>query len=123
MSRDLESWREANNTICLDFDGVIHKYSQGWQGGNLYDEPIDGAIESICELCQAGYKLVILTARCEKHNEILDWFKDEAAKRGLCNCRKVNCPEVTNIKPPARVYIDDRGIRFTNWNDILSYFL
>jgi len=29
---------------------------------------------------------------------------------------------VSNLKPPAIAYIDDRGIRFTNWADITKYF-
>ena len=28
-------------TIAVDFDGVIHKYSKGWQGGEIYDEPVE----------------------------------------------------------------------------------
>ena len=29
--------------------------------------------------------------------------------------------EVTNVKIPAFMYIDDRAIRFTNWSDIVNY--
>jgi len=30
---------------------------------------------------------------------------------------------ITNRKIPASIYIDDRGLRFTNWGDILKYFI
>lgn len=103
-------------TIAVDFDGVIHEYSRGWQGGEIYDGPVEGAIEAICNLYGKGYEIVILTTRTN-WSEIKQWF-----------CRHLpanqECPEftVTNIKPPAIAYIDDRGIRFTSWKDVLNYF-
>jgi hypothetical protein len=38
---------------------------------------------------------------------------------------KYNIPfdEVTNNKPKAMCYIDDRAIRFTNWKDISNYLI
>lgn len=34
-------------TISIDFDGVIHQYSKGWQNGEIYDPPIRGAARFI----------------------------------------------------------------------------
>mgnify|MGYP003657985253 FL=1 len=54
------SYEIKNNTIAIDFDGVIHKYSKGWQGlQNAYDPPNDGAVESIKRLKELGFRLVI----------------------------------------------------------------
>jgi len=102
--------------ISIDFDRVIHKYSKGFSDGTIYDEPIEGAIESIKQLEKAGFEVVILTCKSElgenRNQAIRKWLK----KHGL-NIK------VTFTKLPSIAYIDDRAIRFTNWRDILSYFI
>jgi len=113
-------------TIAFDFDGVIHKYSKGWQDGKIYDEPVEGALEAIVELLIKGYKVSVFTTR-ENTAEVRNWIIDK-----LHECKAVVSKvfhqfpredfEVTNKKPIAIAYIDDRGIRFTNWKDILNYF-
>lgn len=36
--------------ICIDFDGVIHRYTSGWQGvGVIKDAPVSGAMRWIAE--------------------------------------------------------------------------
>jgi len=98
-------------TIAVDFDGVIHKYSKAYHDGTIYDPPIEGTADAIRLLKKKGYKVVCFTAR-EDVQAIMDWMK-------LYN---IDVDEVTNIKPRAVVYIDDRAIRFTNWRDMLNYF-
>jgi|TARA_Y100000310_G_scaffold160800_1_gene160693 acid phosphatase class B len=98
--------------IAVDFDGVIHKFRKGWMDGSIYDEPVEDAIKELNMLNKKGYKVVVLTARTE-HKEIQEWLKDKGVNFDI---------EVTNVKPPAIAYIDDRAIRFTNWNDIYKYF-
>lgn len=92
-------------TIVFDFDGVIHKYSKGWQGGSIYDEPNQSVIKVIDKLRANGYIVDIVSTRCateEGAKSIGEWLN----KYGI---------EVDHIlahKPPALVYIDDRAINF-----------
>jgi len=110
-------------TIAIDFDGVIHKYSKGWQDGEIYDEPVEGALEAIIELLEKGYKVSIFTTR-EYTAVVKNWIMDKMDKCKELEGKRFDIDnfEVTNKKPIAIAYIDDRGIRFTNWRDMLNYF-
>lgn len=107
----------SKKRIAVDFDRVVHKYSEGWKDGSIYDDPVEGSIEAIKRLQKEGFEVFIFTSRSSKgavrNQAIRRWLK----KHGLDNI------EVTNIKKPAIAYIDDRAIRFTHWRDMLSYFL
>lgn len=91
-------------TIMIDFDGVIHLYSKGWAGGVIYDPPVEGAKEALTTLKNLGFRLVILTARqLPKSREAIEgWLKQY----------DIPYDDITNIKGPAVIYIDDRGFRF-----------
>lgn len=104
-------------TICVDFDGVIHKYSKGWHDGSIYDEPIEGAISSMAKLQRKGFRVAIFTARRE-YLEIGLWLKKHDVNKEL----NFNELIITSTKLPAVAYIDDRAIRFVNWTEALNYF-
>lgn len=43
----------SNPIICVDFDGVIHSYSSGWQGVDVIaDDPVPGAIDWLMDHLQ-----------------------------------------------------------------------
>jgi hydroxymethylpyrimidine pyrophosphatase-like HAD family hydrolase len=96
--------------VCVDFDGVIHKYSKGYQDGSIYDEPMEGTKKALETLRKEGFEVIIFTTRT--YEEIKDWLATH----------EIPYDQVTQTKIPALVYIDDRGLRFTNWKDILNYF-
>ncbi len=102
-----ESQRTVKRTIALDFDGVLHRYSQGWKDGSIYDDPVYGAVDACRELKRRGYELVVFTAR--RNEDIPDWL----VRHGFPPM------PVTNTKPPALFYIDDRAIRFERWAQAL----
>ncbi len=110
--------RESENmkTIAIDFDGVINSFKSGWKGPEFTDEPVNGAFEAINILLNEGYKVIIYSTRAETvegKNTIYNYLLGNGI-----NIREI---EVTDKKPIALVYIDDRAIKFSgNWNEILD---
>lgn len=111
-------------TIGCDFDGVVHAYSRGWQDGTIYDEPMPGAFDGLIELMQY-YSVFIHTTRDEEQTmrwlsarKMLAITDEQAGRPQFWDKRGVLL--VSNRKLPAVAYIDDRGIRFENWEQALA---
>jgi len=101
-------------TICIDFDGVIHDNPRGFQHGDIYGKPSKGAVFTINNLVRNGYKVVVLTARGEEYwDRVSLWL----ARNGFPQM------EITNVKPPAQCYVDDKAIRFISFKDLAKYYL
>ena len=101
-----------DETICIDFDGVLHRYSRGYEDGTIYDVPMPDAVYATHKLADKGYNLVVLTARSPaQFDDIEVWL----AAHGFPPM------EVTNLKVPAFMYLDDRAIRFVSWQDAMKY--
>lgn len=94
-------------TIALDFDGVLHVYDRGWQDGSIYGDVIEGAVEAVQALSKE-YSLVIFTCRVPV-TAVFNWVKEKF---------NLEIP-VTNAKPHADMYIDDRGHHFQAWENTL----
>lgn len=133
-------------TIAIDFDGVIHKYSKGWQDGKCYDEPVFGVFEAIQTLMSSGYSVFVFSTR--KPNQIKRWLKENAYEsdhvhngmgdpNDFCYPKfgftveiipwykkfwnKSNVLGITKRKLPALAYIDDRAIKFNGqWQATLG---
>ena len=108
------------NAIAVDFDGVIHKYSKGWQDGSIYDPPMEGVKEALSNLISEGYEIVIFSTRCYSR-KIKGVEQKSQAKEVEEYLKKYKIP-YTNIhtegcKPFCKAFIDDRAIRFENWSD------
>ena len=107
--------------IAVDFDGVIHKNSKGYHDGTIYDEPVEGVREALEKLSEK-YTVIIYTAKARRDRGLVngmsgvqlvwDWLKEHDLSKYVS--------KVTAEKPRAVAYIDDKGIGFDNWNNVLS---
>jgi hypothetical protein len=103
-------------TLAIDFDGVVHKYSKGFQGlQNAYDGPNKGTREALEELIERGFRLIIVSSR--PVDVINKWLEKQDMAKYF--------EEVTNIKRPASFYIDDHALYFDKnlenpWQKVLD---
>lgn len=104
--------------ICVDFDGVIHWYRKGWQGGEIYDEEVPGSIEWIIAMTKRDdIEIAIYSSRSKDDTllkEMMTWLKKRIRVRQGTNGTneiffKLKFP---TQKPPAWLTIDDRAICF-----------
>lgn len=108
--------------IAVDFDGVLHAYSKGWNGGEIYDEPVEGTKAAMEKLKAAGHYLMIFSTR----NNFVFRKKDEPDQKIRMEewLKKHEIPYDkiwTAGKPMADIYLDDRAIQFKgNWQETLN---
>lgn len=94
---------DTRRKVCWDFDGVVHRLPATWRNGLVNGEAIEGVRECM-EKARARLALnVVLTAR--PNVEAVAAWLDSHGYAGLVEY-------VTNVKPPAVVYVDDRGLHF-----------
>ena len=71
-------------TLCLDFDGVLHSYTSGWQGADVVsDPPTEGAMEFLSRAVR-HFDVAIYSSRSHQPNGILAmqlWLKLSLARR------------------------------------------
>jgi hypothetical protein len=116
INEDTDLLDTDQKTIAIDFDGVINSFRNGWKGPTETEAPVDGAAEAINALLAAGNKVVIYSTRAatpEGSETIRKYLaENEVSFEGI---------EVTDKKPIAHVYIDDRAIPFSgDWGETLK---
>ena len=72
--------------------------------------PNEGAVDAMQQLSKMGHQLIIHTCRGGNPKHVEDWLK----------WYKIPFESVTNIKPFAAFYIDDRAIKHINWKQTLK---
>lgn len=91
--------------ISLDFDGVLHDMHNVIDGQKM-GQPVAGSLEAVNLLQRQGHRLFVMTASTKARlPSIYEWLA------------YFNFPPlpVTNEKQNADLYIDDKGLRFHDW--------
>lgn len=101
------SSKDSKETLAIDFDGVLAYYQKGWFDSGILGNPIDGVKQAIVQL-KKKYTLVVFT--CREPKKVKWWMRHYG----------IPLMKVTNKKPGAIAYIDDRAVKFTSWQDILN---
>lgn len=104
--------------LCIDFDGVIHDYTKGWQDGVIYGNVTEGFFEW-AEKASKFFRLVIYSSRSKDkagleamqlwlYNQRYKWRQNG----GKSETTEPVELEFANEKPPAFITIDDRALTF-----------
>ena len=99
--------------VAVDFDGVIHDPNDILPGYKL-GQPIKDANMAMNELKKQGAIIVIHSV----------WANTDQKREAMSKwCRHFDIPYdfITNEKPMADFYIDDKAVRFENWRDTLEF--
>jgi hypothetical protein len=109
--------RERKSILCLDFDGVIHSYSSGWQGADVIpDPPVEGSIAFMLNALN-HFDVVIFSSRSNQRGGLKamqNWLRKHAMGvwyESPCGPGLEDIRFVTE-KPSAMVTLDDRAITF-----------
>jgi len=102
--------------LCLDFDGVIHSYSSGWQGARMIpDPPVKGALRFLND-AQRFFKVAIYSSRSGQEGGLeamQKWLKASLMERYPYSYDDIYEGILwPTEKPPAFLTIDDRAMRF-----------
>lgn len=100
-------------TVCVDFDGVVHAYS-GWNGGAL-GEAIPAGLDLLRMLIANNYRVMIFSSRFSDDFQpsglslvhmraVYDWLWD---RLGIETVQRLG---FTGSKIPAVAYVDDRAV-------------
>ena len=97
--RDLES--PVVPIVCVDLNGVLDCY-EGWKHPEHWDPPKAGAEAFLRSLTEHGLSIVVFTTRHPVSAR--RWLRQHGLMRYVS--------AVTNRKPPAQVFVDDRAVCF-----------
>jgi hypothetical protein len=108
-----ETWKPI---LCIDFDGVIHDYMEGWKDGEIYGDVVQGFFDW-AEQAEKLFTLVIYSSRSlDPNNSIAMGQWIDKKRQEWLTARSLVAPGPSFLyahsKPAAFVTIDDRGVTF-----------
>lgn len=95
--------------IIIDLDGTICTEEKTYS--RSLAKPIEGAIDNINKLYEAGHTIIIYSSR--------SWMEFEMTTHWL-NTHGVKYHQLVLGKPIGDVWIDDRAIRFDTWENVIE---
>lgn len=117
-------------TLCLDFDGVIHSYTSGWQGADVCIDPVTPGFVDWLMRADMYFTIAIFSSRSHQpggKEAMQDYVWKAISSRLDINghpdesdyaYKLFNRLLWPNEKPSAYVTIDDRALTFTgDWRD------
>jgi hypothetical protein len=114
-------YKEESEILAIDFDGVIHENNLGFHDGTIYGDILPGAKSAIMQLAKQ-YKLVIYTAKAKVDRPLIngktgveliwEWLEMHSIDKCIHS--------ITAEKPRSIVYIDDKAIRFEDWDSTME---
>ncbi len=113
---------KSKRTICIDFDGVIHAYGEGWKDGSIYDKPVYGAFDFLDRLvADERFEVCIYSSRSKMDGGVVamqEWLH----RHGLDGDTLCGITFPTE-KPAAWLTIDDRAFVFRGVWPSVEYLL
>ncbi|WP_416976671.1 hypothetical protein [Streptomyces sp. T028] len=107
--------------IAVDFDGVIHAYTKGWHDGTIYDPPLPGALDGLRALMEHDAVFIFTTRDVQ---QVAKWLLSKGFPIRLGHdgpfWNERGRLLVTNRKLAATAYLDDRAVRFVDWDQALA---
>lgn len=111
---------KKQKTICIDFDGVLHDYSNGFQGEDVFGNMIGGSDIALSILKKKGWRIIIHTTR-PATEAMKKWLKDNKIPYDYINKNPDQPKGCETSKPIADIYLDDRAICFRGrWDFIIG---
>lgn len=100
--------------IAVDFDGVIHGYSEGWKDGSIYDSPIVGCKNALTILAKQ-YRILIWSTR--NYDRVINGESQSNQVEDIkAYLEKHQIPYdeiyIDPNKPMCDLFIDDNAYRF-----------